>query len=130
MICTYTGIQNSTSRQSLYRCLCNDVYIAQILELKELVKDLKIQSKPEESESLSLDEALKYINVKGLEIKKSTIYKMVSSGTIPYRKICGRLIFYRDEIDLWFDCKLQDKSQMIAHARAEVIKSAQTKFSS
>jgi hypothetical protein len=28
---------------------------------------------------------------------------MVMRGQIPYRKVNGRLVFFRDEIDLWED---------------------------
>lgn len=101
---------------------------SQLLELKELVKTLAVKNKPEESDSFSLDDALKYINGRGLPIQKSTIYKMVSSGTIPHRKMCGRLIFFRDELDIWFNNKLTDNSLMTTRSKAEVIKSAQTKF--
>ena len=36
-----------------------------------------------------------------IHLSKSTIYKMVSNNTIPYKKIGTRTLFDRYEIDLW-----------------------------
>lgn len=36
-----------------------------------------------------------------LRVSKATIYRLTSTGGIPFRKYCGRLIFEQSEIDSW-----------------------------
>jgi excisionase family DNA binding protein len=36
-----------------------------------------------------------------IHFSKSSIYKMVEQGKIPYVKVNNRLRFFRDDIDVW-----------------------------
>lgn len=81
-------------------------------DLRELLAELiptttVVESMKEEKDFLPLNEALVYMNNKGFEISKDTIYKLTSLKQIPFRRFGGRkIVFERDELDKWLEARL------------------------
>jgi len=61
---------------------------------------------------LDIDELILYLKEKSITVSKSKIYKLTraSSGGLPHRKVCARLIFSKREIDLWIDLQINPQS--------------------
>lgn len=74
-------------------------------DLKSVVREAiaeAMSGKKEQPTTLSVDEAVKYLNDNGIKITKSTIYKHTMDGTIPFRRFGERkLIFDREELEQW-----------------------------
>jgi excisionase family DNA binding protein len=63
------------------------------------ISELKAQSQHatvDERKPLSIDDAADFTG-----LKKPTLYKMTSEGSIPFHKQGGKLWFFRDELVSW-----------------------------
>ena len=77
-----------------------DKIYKELAEIKQLVslKDKEVVEK--RKPTMNIDELCNYLpNVPA----PSTIYNQIKN--IPHSKIFGRLVFYTDEIDKWYDSK-------------------------
>ncbi len=76
--------------------------------LKELIPTTTIVEPMEkEKDFLPLDEALNYLNNKGLSISKSHLYKLTSLKQIPFQRWGGRkIVFEREKLDEWLEARL------------------------
>lgn len=74
-------------------------------DLRSVVKEAVAEAMNEKKatpQTLSVDEAVTYLNANGAKISKSTIYKLTSEGKIPFRRFGERkLIFDRNELEQW-----------------------------
>jgi hypothetical protein len=72
--------------------------------------EVKLSSKNDEhkyKEYMCADELLEYLKEHAIIVSKSKVYKLTaSSGGIPYKKVYGKLVFPKQEIDLWIDTQL------------------------
>jgi hypothetical protein len=77
--------------------------------------EYKISDKNDEhkyKEYMSVDELLEYLKDNAILVSKSKIYKLTaSSGGIPFRRVYGRLVFKKQEIDLWIDSELNPRKK-------------------
>ncbi len=68
-------------------------------------------------EYMCIEELLEYLkNEKAITLSKSKIYKMSgSAGGIPFRKAYNKLVFRKQEIDIWIETQLNpQKNQALA----------------
>ena len=76
--------------------------------------------------TLSLDEAVDYLNENGFPVAKSTIYKLTSTNQIPFHRFGGRKIVFRtDELDEWAGEQLIPENNSVCH---NVARSARRKM--
>jgi len=72
-------------------------------ELKQLIKDVidgLAKPEPTKKEYYTIDEAVKYLNDKGLSISKSSLYQHTAKGTIEYGRAGERkLVFTEQQLD-------------------------------
>lgn len=72
-------------------------------ELKQLIKDVidgLAKPEPTKKEYYTIDEAVKYLNDKGLSISKSSLYQHTAKGTIEYKRAGERkLIFTENQLN-------------------------------
>lgn len=74
-----------------------------ILELAEIRKILlgNIMKPEEVPKNLIFNEALSFLDKLAYPISESKLYKLTSSGSIPYHKIGNKLIFRSVELERW-----------------------------
>lgn len=83
---------------------------AEISSIKSLLQTIcQSQNKETPPDVLNSEQALEFINSRGVFIKKSGLFKYSSAGKIPYRKISGRLVFDRKELTIWVNTISQDQ---------------------
>jgi len=81
-------------------------------DLREILKEMipavnVIEPTDEQKDYFSLNEALNYLNERGLSISKSTLYKKTADKEIPFQRWGGRkIVFLREELDQWIDEQL------------------------
>ena len=63
-------------------------------------------------ESMNIDTLTNFLNELGIKIAKSSIHKKTSTGEIPYKKIFGSLVFYKDEILEWINANAKSKNEL------------------
>lgn len=72
-------------------------------ELKQLIKEAMdglAKPEPQKKEYFTIDEAVKYLNDKGLSISKSSLYQHTAKGTIEYSRAGERkLIFTENQLN-------------------------------
>lgn len=96
---------------------------AEISSIKSLLQTIcQSQNKEPPPDVLNSEQALEFINSRGVFIKKSGLFKYSSAGKIPYRKISGRLVFDQKELTEWINTQTQ--SQIKISTNQAVIKSA------
>lgn len=64
----------------------------------------KIEPPPE---VLNFEQAHKLLQNRGVFIKRSTLYKKSSQGSVPFQKMSGRLVFKRSELEQWVEEQAQ-----------------------
>ena len=81
-------------------------------DLREILAEMipavnVIEPTDEQKDYFSLNEALNYLNERGLSISKSTLYKKTADKEIPFQRWGGRkIVFLREELDQWIDEQL------------------------
>jgi excisionase family DNA binding protein len=103
-------------------------------DLREILKELiptatVVEPMEKEKDFLPLDEALAYINGRGLKISKETIYKLTSLKQIPFQRWGGRkIVFERDKLDEWLEARLScDEEKRTNRITNHVAKAARKK---
>lgn len=83
-----------------------DQLFTEILTIKKMLEKAKPQQ--DDSKTLSLDKAIKLMSTYGCELSKSSVYKLTSASSIPFRKFGRQLLFDRDEIIQWCKSKISE----------------------
>ena len=83
-------------------------------ELKAIIRDvLAEQADPTvtgaQSDNLTLNKALELLNKLGYPTSNAKIYKLTSTGIMPYRKYGNKLIFSRVELLNWIDTQIKQQ---------------------
>lgn len=84
-------------------------------DLSDLIKDAVADVLPEKKcvqdtiqNVINVDQAVSYLNKQGYPIKKSTLYKMTSKGSIPfYRWGRRKILFKPEELNEWIRAKIK-----------------------
>ena len=84
-------------------------------ELKAIIRDvLSEQTEPTaagvRSDNLNLNRAVELLNEWGYPTSKAKIYKLTSTGAMPYRKYGNKLIFSHEELLKWVDTQIKQKT--------------------
>lgn len=71
-------------------------------ELRELLREelrgvVATTATVEKKERFNMDEAVEYLNGKGLDISKSTLYRHTSNGTIDFLRAGKRKVVFTEE---------------------------------
>lgn len=75
-----------------------------LIEVIETEKSKNGKSESKNRNLVSLNDALAYLNGKGIKMSKSTIYKRTMEGIIPFKRFGMRkIVFNLDELDNWVD---------------------------
>lgn len=75
--------------------------------VRECVTEIIALVKPgTDAESVDMDGAVKFLNANGYKIKKSQLYKLTSSGEVPFHKFGSRLHFRIAELAQWANARL------------------------
>lgn len=61
------------------------------------------------SENLNLEGAVKLLNLNGYPTSKSSIYKLTSTNSIPFKRFGSRLFFVKSELLDWAESKLSKR---------------------
>lgn len=103
-------------------------------DLRELLIELiptsaVVEPTKNENDYLPFDEALDYLNARGLEISKATLYKLTSTKQIPFQRWGGRkIVFVRGELDKWIETRLScDEEKRTNRITNNVARSARKK---
>ncbi len=102
-------------------------------DLREILAEMipavnVIEPTDEQKDYFSLNEALNYINERGLSISKSTLYKKTADKEIPFQRWGGRkIVFLREELDQWIDEQLSSNENRVNKIGIHVAKSARQK---
>ena len=76
-------------------------------QLKAIISEVFANSVPQTLEtkelpdSITLDTAIRVLEESGFPTSKAKIYKLTSSGTMPFRKYGNKLVFSRKELLEW-----------------------------
>lgn len=75
--------------------------------VKECMTEIMSLAKPyNDADSVDIDGAVEYLNANGYKIKKSQVYKLTSSGSMPFYKFGTKLHFRIAELADWAQSKL------------------------
>lgn len=75
--------------------------------VKECMTEMMSLTKPHsDADSVDIDGAVEYLNANGYKIKKSQVYKLTSSGSMPFYKFGTKLHFRIAELADWAQGKL------------------------
>lgn len=70
----------------------------------------KLSAKADErkfKEYMNIAQLIEYLKESSaIDVSKSKVYKLVTKSSIPHRKVYGKLVFSKKEIDLWIDTQL------------------------
>lgn len=61
------------------------------------------------TKNLNLEGAIKFLNQNGFFISKSSIYKLTSTNSIPFKRFGNKLFFVESELLSWASSKLYKK---------------------
>jgi len=111
----------------------DDLIILKKADLAEVIREefnkILECAKPsqlERKQTLTLDEAVVYLNESGFEIAKSSIYRLTSTNQIPFHRFGERKIIFRaDELDSWVNSRIGNKEYAVA---GNVARSARKKI--
>ena len=76
-------------------------------ELKAIISEVFANTVPQTSDvkelpdSITLDTAIRILKESGFPTSKAKIYKLTSSGSMPFRKYGNKLVFSRKELLNW-----------------------------
>lgn len=81
-------------------------------ELKAIIRDVLLeQTEPTatgvQSDNINLNRAIELLNELGYPTSKAKMYKLTSTGALPYRKYGNKLIFSRMELLKWVDTQIK-----------------------
>ena len=85
----------------------NNVILTTPEELKAIISEIvsntipPVSSVKELPDSITLDTAVKVLEEFGYPTSKAKIYKLTSSGSMPFRKYGNKLVFSRKELLNW-----------------------------
>ena len=85
----------------------NNIIVTTPEELKAIISEIFANTVPQTSEakelpdSITLDTAIRILEEFGFPTSKAKIYKLTSSGAMPFRKYGNKLVFSRKELLEW-----------------------------
>lgn len=93
-------------------------------DLREIIKEMipAQDEKPvkEDTGFFSLNEAISYINNRGLKISKSSIYKKTAEKEVPFQRWGGKkIVFVRQELDEWIENQLSKRENGVIKTVAD-----------
>lgn len=97
-----------------------------VSEIKKLLTENRPRE-PNDNGTLSLKNALIFLSTNGYEISKSKLYKLTSTGKIPYSKLNNKLIFYKNELSQWLNSQIVKNPNTLSESEYSIILSAQKK---
>ena len=104
------------------KCDCfNQKFDYLVSTIESLKKKLdKNEGVKQPSENLNLEGAIKLLNSNGYPIGKSSIYKLTSTNSIPFKRFGNRLFFVQSELLMWANSKLskQENEEAILLSKA------------
>lgn len=88
-------------------------------ELKAIIRDVLLeQTEPTtvgvQSDNINLSRAIELLNKWGYPTSKAKMYKLTSTGALPYRKYGNKLIFSHMELLKWVDTQIKQQPYDIA----------------
>jgi excisionase family DNA binding protein len=72
---------------------------------------VKISTEPS-ARRLNIEEALKYLGDKGIQIKKRTMYGLTSSRKIPHSKFGKAVLFTAADLDIYIEENLREVASL------------------
>ncbi len=75
--------------------------------------------------AMTSEEARQFLVQKGIPMSKSRLYKLVSSRKIDFHRVSNRLLFYKEEIEVWSKNQITTPRANKNEALESVIQSAQ-----
>lgn len=88
---------------------------------EEVSKAFPMVSTPKElPDTITLDTAIQVLEEYGYPTSKAKIYKLTSTGSMPFRKYGNKLVFSRKELILWADSQTKSHQEHIAIASANL----------
>ena len=78
--------------------------------------------------NLTIEGTILFLKEKGLIVSKSSIYKMTSAKSIPFKRFGNRLIFNEEELSMWIETQFKTEYQSKAESTKIISFSARNKF--
>ncbi|MBZ4037303.1 helix-turn-helix domain-containing protein [Flavobacterium sp. 17A] len=103
-----------------------DFIIDSITKIESKLKTEQIIKPP--PKKLSLDQAVLFLQEKGIKISKSSIYKLTSNNSISFRRFGNRLVFSEDELEKWISLQLKEQNVHKLESVSKISNSAQNKI--
>lgn len=95
---------------------------------EEVSKAFPALSTPKElPDTITLDTAIQMLEEYGYPTSKAKIYKLTSSGSMPFRKYGNKLVFSRKELILWANGQTKSHQEHITSVNLTLAKSAKRK---
>lgn len=108
-----------------------DIIITTPEELKAIISEAMANAVPQVSnpkdlpDSITLETAVQVLEEFGFPTSKAKIYKLTSSGAMPFRKYGNKLVFSRKELLNW--AEQQTKSPNVLNSMEKVFNNAKRK---
>ena len=100
-----------------------DYLLSSIEKIEREISSVKKVEPP--PKTISINQAILFLKEKGLIISISSIYKLTSSKSIPFKRFGNRLIFDVTELESWVQSKLLKDGKDEVKG---IVKSASTKM--
>lgn len=93
----------------------NEIIVIPIHQVKDMIQSavkecmtemMSLTNPHSDADSVDIDGAVEYLNANGYKIKKSQVYKLTSSGSMPFYKFGTKLHFRIAELADWAQGKL------------------------
>lgn len=95
---------------------------------EEVSKAFPVASTSKEfPDTITLDTAIHVLEEFGYPTSKAKIYKLTSTGSMPFRKYGNKLVFSRKELILWADGQTKSHQDHLTSANLTLAKSAKRK---
>lgn len=94
--------------------------------VRTIIPELASYRKPAEeaSDTLTLEEAINFLQAMGYPTTTSSIYSLTFRNAIPYRKVRRRLVFSRTELTKWIEAGTLRPEEQRAAAALRIAQSA------
>ena len=106
-----------------------DNLMSELLEIKKILLERSEKSKSKKTQQyFGSKEAFLELAAMGYSISWSKFTKMVASRSIPCQKLDNKLFFNREELQNWFNDKLNQHEKDTAISKSSIINSARSKW--
>jgi excisionase family DNA binding protein len=90
------------------------------LKVKEIIKP--------PPKKFSINQTIIFLSERGVNISKSSIYKLTSSKSISFQRFGNRLVFSEDELEMWVADQLKEKNESNVESVMRISNSARNKI--